>query len=203
MAEYVQVLKNDPVLFEVLQGQVFAIRKKRNIGLQLMLSIMSQQLSTKVAAVFQQRFLALFTEEKTPGMTDVLAISYEQLRSIGLSHAKATYVHAVATFFVEKQLTDRQIHALPNEEVIALLTQIKGVGQWTVEMLLMFSLARTNVFPVDDLGIRQAMLLLYGIRSKDLPRQKARMQAIAAQWHPYQTYACLHLWHWKDNAPKL
>ena len=203
MAEYVQVLKKDPVLFEVLQGQVFAIRKKRNIGLQLMLSIMSQQLSTKVAAVFQQRFLALFTEEKTPGLTDVLAISYEQLRSIGLSHAKATYVHAVATFFVEKQLTDRQIHALPNEEVIALLTQIKGVGQWTVEMLLMFSLARTNVFPVDDLGIRQAMLLLYGIRSKDLRRQKARMQAIAAQWHPYQTYACLHLWHWKDNAPKL
>ena len=203
MAEYVQVLKKDPVLFEVLQGQVFAIRKKRNIGLQLMLSIMSQQLSTKVAAVFQQRFLALFTEEKTPGLTDVLAISYEQLRSIGLSHAKATYVHAVAIFFVEKQLTDQHIQALPNDEVIALLTQIKGVGQWTVEMLLMFSMARTDVFPVDDLGIRQAMLLLYGIRSKDLRRQKARMQAIAAKWHPYQTYACLHLWHWKDNAPKL
>ena len=201
--EYVQVLKNDPVLFNVLEGQVFSLKKKRNIGLQLMLSIMSQQLSTKVATVFKQRFLALFPTQKVPVMTDVLAISYEQLRSIGLSHAKATYVHAVAAFFETHQLTDRQLHALSNDELKALLTQIKGVGPWTVEMLLMFSMARTNVFPVDDLGIRQAMLQLYGIRSKDLRRQKARMQAIATQWHPYQTYACLHLWHWKDNAPKL
>ncbi len=104
--EYVQVLKNDPVLFNVLEGQVFSLKKKRNIGLQLMLSIMSQQLSTKVAAVFQQRFLSLFPENKKPDMADVLATSYEQLRSIGLSHAKATYVHAVAGYFATHQLTD-------------------------------------------------------------------------------------------------
>jgi DNA-3-methyladenine glycosylase II len=129
-----------------------------------------------------------------------LAISYEQLRQIGLSHAKATYVHAVASFFITHQLTDKQLHHLSNDELKDLLTQVKGVGPWTVELLLMFSMARTDVFPVDDLGIRQAMVQLYGIRSKDLRRQKARMKAIAAKWHPYQTYACLHLWHWKDNS---
>lgn len=201
--EYVQVLKKDPVLLQLLEHQQFSLQKKQQIGLQLMLSIMSQQLSTKVAAVFRQRFLALFPNNDNPSMADVLAISYEQLRSIGLSHAKASYVHAVADFFETTAITDDHLHSLSNEEVKALLTQIKGVGHWTVEMLLMFSMARTDVFPVDDLGIRQAMLQLYRIRSTDLRRQKARMQEIAAKWHPYQTYACLYLWHWKDNAPKL
>ena len=90
---------------------------------------------------------------------------------------------------------------MSNEEVIAYLTQIKGVGQWTAEMLLMFSLGREDVFAVDDLGIQNAMIKLYGINYRKKKNLKEKMLQISGQWSPYRTYACVHLWRWKDNAP--
>ncbi|MFX7824644.1 DNA-3-methyladenine glycosylase 2 family protein, partial [Acinetobacter baumannii] len=85
-----------------------------------------------------------------------------------------------------------------NEEIIDLLVEIKGVGKWTVEMLLMFSLGREDVFAVDDLGIQQAMCKLYKIDVTDKKIMKEKMLKISAKWSPYRTYACLHLWRWKD-----
>lgn len=93
----------------------------------------------------------------------------------------------------------QKLHLLSDKEIIELLTQIKGVGSWTVEMLLMFSLGREDVFAVDDLGIQQAMAKLYKIEVADKKAMKQQMISIANKWSPYKTYACLHLWAWKDN----
>jgi DNA-3-methyladenine glycosylase II len=159
---------------------------------------MSQQLNTKVAQIIYYRFIALY-KGKEPTPKQVLSTSYEDLRSIGLSHAKATYVHAVAQFCVEHKVTDTTLLALTNEEVKDLLIQIKGVGNWTVEMLLMFTLGREDIFPIDDLGIQNAMIKLYNIKADNKKELKEKLVKISNKWSPYRTYACLYLWAWKDG----
>jgi DNA-3-methyladenine glycosylase II len=158
---------------------------------------MSQQLSTKVAKVIYHRFLALYGgAEPTP--EQIAATSLETLRGIGLSNAKAQYVLNVAEFCMEHQLTDTKLKKMSDEAIIELLTQIKGVGRWTVEMLLMFTLGREDVFAVDDYGIQVAMKNIYKLDDNNKKAFKDAMQKIAAKWSPYRTYACLHLWQWKD-----
>ncbi len=196
---YPTVLKTDKRLATIVGDGNLELHRRPNLALSLMLSIMSQQLSTRVAAVFHQRFLAL-AGKRSPRPADILAIDYEQLRGIGLSHAKATYVHQVAEFWQTHGLTDAKLHKMTDEEVIALLTQIKGVGKWTVEMLLMFSMQREDVFPADDLGIQQAMQRLYKVNPAAKKELLNKMQQLAEKWRPYRTYACLHLWAWKDDA---
>ena len=90
---------------------------------------------------------------------------------------------------------------MSNVEIVDLLVQIKGVGKWSVEMLLMFTLGREDVFAVDDLGIQQAMTKLYKLDAADKKGMKEKMLKLSAKWSPYRTYACLHLWRWKDNVP--
>jgi DNA-3-methyladenine glycosylase II len=90
---------------------------------------------------------------------------------------------------------------MESEDVIELLTQIKGVGRWTVEMLLMFTLGREDLFAVDDYGIQVAMRGIYKIDDASKKEMKEKMIKISKKWAPYRTYACLHLWHWKDNKP--
>jgi len=174
--------------------------KRKNIHLHLCNSIMSQQLSTKVADVFQKRFLDLFGG-KNPAAEQIAATPFETLRTIGLSNAKANYVLNVCNFFIKEKITDAQLHKMGNEELIKYLTQIKGVGQWTVEMILMFTLGREDIFAVDDLGIQQAMCKLYKIDATDKKAMKEKMLSISRKWSPYRTYACRYLWGWKDNSP--
>jgi DNA-3-methyladenine glycosylase II len=88
---------------------------------------------------------------------------------------------------------------MTNEEVIAYLTQIKGVGRWTVEMLLMFALGREDVFAVDDPGIQNAMISLYKLDNSDKKAFREKILKLSSKWSPYRTYACIHLWRWKDN----
>jgi DNA-3-methyladenine glycosylase II len=90
---------------------------------------------------------------------------------------------------------------MSNEEIIDLLTQIKGVGKWTVEMLLMFTLGREDIFSVDDYGIQVAMKNIYKLDDSNKKALRENMLKISKKWAPYRTYACLHLWHWKDNVP--
>jgi DNA-3-methyladenine glycosylase II len=161
---------------------------------------MSQQLSTKVATVIYNRFLNLFGQ-KEPTPQQILNTSLETLRSIGLSNAKASYVHNVARFAQEKGMEIDKLNRMSNEALIEYLTEIKGVGKWTTEMLLMFALAREDVFAVDDLGIQNAMINLYKLNKEDKKQLKLDMLRISKRWSPYRTYACLHLWHWKDNIP--
>jgi DNA-3-methyladenine glycosylase II len=198
--DYIAHLSKDRKLGRVVSEQEPVVLKARkNIPLRLCASIMSQQLSTKVAKVIFTRFLELYDgEEPTP--KQIVETPFERLRGIGLSNAKALYVLNVAHFAIEHGLDDRKIRKMSDEEVIELLTQIKGVGRWTVEMLLMFTLARADVFAVDDYGIQVAMKKLYNLDDTDKKAFKQRMLALSTKWAPYRTYACLHLWQWKDGS---
>lgn len=179
--------------------QPYVLQKKTDVYLHLCGSIMSQQLSTKVAAVIFERFLNLY-KNKVPLPKQVVATPIETLRGIGLSYAKANYVQNVCRFFIEEKLTDAKLEALSNEELIKYLSQIKGVGQWTVEMILMFTLGREDVFAVDDLGIQNSIKKLYKLESLDKKELKEKMLKISAKWKPYRTYACRYLWGWKDDV---
>lgn len=199
--EHILHLSKDKKLKKILELQEpFILQPRKKAYLHLCASIISQQLSTKVAKVIYQRFLNLFGT-KEPSAKQILQIPVETFRSIGFSNAKASYVHNVCKFFVEHKLTDVRLHKMSNEEVIELLTQIKGVGKWTVEMILMFTLGREDVFAVDDLGIQQSIAKLYKLDSSDKKLMKEKMLVISAKWSPYRTYACRYLWGWKDNTP--
>jgi DNA-3-methyladenine glycosylase II len=164
-----------------------------------MASIISQQLSTKVAAIIFSRFLALF-EGKEPSCEQVLNCTNDQLKSIGLSQSKVHYIQNVAEFFIANKITDKQLYAMKPDAIIDLLTQIKGVGKWTVQMLMLFSLGQEDVFAVDDLGIQQAMIRLYKIKYETKKELHTKMLAISRKYSPYSSYACLHLWQWKDQG---
>jgi DNA-3-methyladenine glycosylase II len=178
----------------------FKLKKRKNICNYLCASIMSQQLSTKVATVIHNRFLALYGG-KEPTPQQILDTPFETLRGIGMSNAKTHYVRNVAQFEIEFGMDHKKLYKMENEEVIAYLTQIKGVGRWTVEMLLMFALGREDVFAIDDLGIQNAMIKLYKLEIKDKKKLREELLRISAKWSPYRTYACKHLWNWKDNTP--
>ncbi len=196
---YIAHLSKDKKLARVIAShQPFKLKRRKNICLRLCASIMSQQLSVKVAEVIYKRFLLLYEgEEPTP--EQIINTDFETLRAIGLSNAKTRYVQNVASFAIENGMEEKQLSAMSNEEVINYLTTIKGVGRWTVEMLLMFTLGRPDVFAPDDLGIQQAMIRLYKLNRDDKQKFRDDMLRIAARWSPYRTYACLHLWHWKDT----
>jgi DNA-3-methyladenine glycosylase II len=199
--DYRNHLSKDRKLQRVLSEQEpVKLKFHKNIPLRLCASIMSQQLSTKVAKVIYHRFLQLYNgEEPTP--EQIAATPFDTLRAIGLSNAKVQYVLNVAQFAIDHKLDDRKLKKMSNEEVIELLTQIKGVGRWTVEMLLMFTLGREDVFAVDDYGIQVAMKKVYNLDDSNKKAFKEKMQSISQKWSPYRTYACLHLWQWKDNTP--
>ena len=191
-------LKKDLKLAPLLKEETHELKRRKNTPIRLIASIISQQLSTKVAKIIFDRFLDLY-DKKEPSCEQVLATDPTVLRSIGLSNSKVAYVQNVAQFFVDQKITDKQLYKMQPEEVIELLTQIKGVGRWTVEMLLMFSLGHENVFAVDDLGIQQAMVRLYNIKYETKKELHTKMIAKSMAWTPYKTYACLHLWKWKDT----
>lgn len=196
--EYFSHLQKDKKLSKILAEPLPELQLRQNIPLRLMASIMSQQLSTKVAKVIYKRFLEIY-DGKEPESQQVLDTSFETLRAIGLSNAKVSYVQNVARFCIDYNVTDRQLLTMTNEEIIELLTQIKGVGKWTVEMLLMFTLGREDVFAVDDLGIQTAMIKIYKLATDDKKELKEKMLRLSKKWSPYLTYACLHLWRWKDE----
>jgi DNA-3-methyladenine glycosylase II len=197
---HLQHLNKDKSLARIIRTQEpLVLEPRKHVHLQLCRSIMSQQLSTKVAAVIYGRFLELFPT-KTPKPAAIAALSVEELRSIGLSYAKASYMHNVCAFFTQHKLTDARLQKMDDEELIDFLTQIKGVGRWTTEMILMFTLAREDIFAVDDLGIQQAMTKLYQLDATDKKVMKQSMLHIAEKWRPFRTYACRYLWGWKDGV---
>lgn len=200
MPHIIHLSKDKKLATIIAQQPKYVLKRRKNVYLHLCNSIMSQQLSTKVADVFQQRFMNLFATAN-PSAADILAIPFETLRGIGLSNAKANYVQNICRFFIEHNITDAQLYKMTEEELIALLTQIKGVGRWTVEMVLMFTLGREDVFAVDDLGIQQAICKLYKVDAADKKAMKEKMLSISKKWSPYRTYACRYLWGWKDNSP--
>jgi DNA-3-methyladenine glycosylase II len=199
--EYLLHLAKDKKLRKLIDGvEPLSVRRSKDILFYLIASIMSQQLSTKVADTIKKRFLALY-DGRIPLPNEVLATAPETLRSIGLSNAKVSYVQNVARFALEHGLDDEVLHKMDNEAVITYLTRIKGVGRWTVEMLLMFGLGREDIFAIDDWGIQNAMIHIYKLDRTDKKTFREALLRISQKWSPYRTYACMHLWRWKDNSP--
>lgn len=197
---YYQQLSKDRKLKKIIETHgPLELQKHNKVYLRLCASIMSQQLSVKVARVIHQRFLDLY-KNKNPKPAEILNTPFEKLRGIGLSNAKATYVQNVCRFFIEEKISDTKLQRMENEAVVGCLTQIKGVGRWTVEMILMFTLGREDVFAVDDLGIQNAMISLYKLDNSDKKKLKQEMLRLSAKWAPYRTYACMYLWRHKDSG---
>jgi DNA-3-methyladenine glycosylase II len=161
-------------------------------------SIIGQQLSTKVAAVIRDRFFLLIDAEKKLA-EQIIGLEIDAMRSIGLSQSKAAYIKNLASFSIEHENQISSLSNMSDQEIVKFLTQIKGIGAWTVEMLLMFAMQREDVFPVDDLGIQQAMIKLYEIEAGSKKELKLKMNQIADSWSPFRTYASMHLWRWKDS----
>lgn len=197
-AKILEHLGRDPKLGKVIATtDVTWPDAGEDIYFNLIRAIVYQQLSGKAAATIHGRFLELFPEAY-PYPEPLLDLDLPALRSAGLSRQKASYIQNVAEFFQRENLVGKDLADMPDDEVIQYLTQIKGVGRWTVEMLLMFTLNRPDVLPLDDLGIQQAIQQLYGFEARGRVLRE-RMQKIAEPWRPYRTYASLYLWRWKDS----
>ncbi|HSA83832.1 MAG TPA: DNA-3-methyladenine glycosylase [Patescibacteria group bacterium] len=185
---------NDPVLKKLVKKYPAPKFEDRsaNFFYELIESIISQQLSIKAADTIFARFQTLFGK-KFPTPTQVLALDDEKIRACGMSYAKVSYVKSVANAFVSELIDVAKIKKQSDEDVIAELTQIKGIGRWTAEMILIFTLKRPDVFSLGDLGLRNAITKLYGITDRK------QMIALAETWKPYRSTACWYLWRSLEN----
>lgn len=162
-------------------------------------SIIGQQLSVKAAESIKGRFRELFGGE-FPAPAAILGKSIEELRSVGLSGAKANYIRDLAGHVVDGRVTFTRLEQQSNEEIMAELTDVKGIGEWTVHMFLMFCVGRLDVLPVGDLGIRNGIRDLYGFDSTPTPLQVKEL-AVKNHWHPYESVASWYIWESYDSTP--
>jgi DNA-3-methyladenine glycosylase II len=193
---------NDPLLRPVIaRAGLATLQPHTNYYGSLVSSIVSQQLSVKVADVIEGRFLDLF-DGAFPTPEQILSTDIEQLRAIGFSYAKARYVHDLAQHIVDGKITFDRIPTQTNEEIIAELTDVKGIGEWTVHMFLIFCVGRLDVLPVGDLGIKNGIRALYGFEDVPSPAQMTEL-ATRNNWAPYESVAAWYIWHSLDNKPAI
>ncbi|BBD62737.1 base excision DNA repair protein, HhH-GPD family (plasmid) [Nostoc sp. HK-01] len=199
----IQTLKNsDPILANLIDivgdYKLHQAQQTGDLLFSLSRAILYQQLSTKAAAAIHSRFLQLYSEN-VPTALDILNTPDEVLRGAGISRPKVLYLKDLAQKVVDGLPSLEELQTMDDEKIIEILTLIKGIGLWTVQMLLMFRLHRLDVLPVDDLGIRAAIRRLYALA--ELPKKKT-VQEIGQMWKPYRTIACWYLWRSleiKDN----
>lgn len=193
-AEVIEHYRQDPVLYNAISELDIEIRPELNIDIYVSLlnSIVSQQLSIKVVRIIWQRFTDLFVDGY-PDANQLLQTDHGILRKVGLSGSKANYLKNVAEFKLSNDMSFEFLQSMTDEEIINYLSRIKGVGKWTVQMILMFPMDRPNVFPVDDLGIQNVMKDLYGLEL-DRKELRQRLVEIADRWHPYRTLAAKYIW---------
>lgn len=201
-----EALKTDRIMGKLAgQFEVNPLPVTKDIYLDMLENIVSQQLSGKVAAVIFNRFIELFPN-RYPEPELLIRVDDAALREVGLSRAKANYVKALAEFKMQQNLEVDQVQRLSDQEVIKLLTRVRGVGVWTAQMLLIFSLGRNDVFPVDDLAIRQGMAEFYNLHAKGKELSLELVQ-IAEKWAPYRTWGTRLIWAYvnsrKKNAARL
>lgn len=195
-------LQTDPVLAPLIAAYgPCTIAPHTNYYQELVESIVGQQLSVKAAASINRRFVELFGGV-FPSPEALLERTVEELRSAGLSGAKAKYVQDLALHVQAGALRFDEFERLSNEEIIRELVAIKGIGEWTAHMFLMFCMARLDVLPVGDLGIRNGIRALYGF--DHLPTaEEIRDVASANNWHPYESVASWYVWQSLDDMPKV
>jgi DNA-3-methyladenine glycosylase II len=184
--------KADPILARVIDQVELQLRKPHSNYFQALVeSIISQQLSVKAADTIEARFKALFNGKSFPKPSEVLKTSDEQMRSVGLSGSKVKYIKDLAKRVESGDLKFKGIETKSEEEIIEMLVQVKGIGQWTAEMFMMFALGRPDLYSHGDLGLRNAVIKLYKVRGELTP---LKAEKIASKWRPYRTLACRYLW---------
>lgn len=182
----------DPILADLVKrvGEI-DLRLEDDLWWSLVEAIAGQQLSVAAAGTIVGRLRALGQPPAPPSPDALLAIPDDQLRAAGLSRAKVAYVKDLASRWLDGSLAQDEISGLPDEAVIDRLVQVKGIGRWTAEMCLIFSLGRQDVLPVDDLGLRVAVQNAYGL---DARPGRDELTRLAEPWRPYRTAASLYLW---------
>ena len=192
----------DPILARVINStdELPTFEPHTNYYQALVESIISQQLSVKAAASIEKRFYALF--DGIPSPEELVATDIERLRSAGLSRPKARYIQDLGTRVIDGTVVFETLSELTNDQIVEELTKVKGIGEWTVHMFLMFCMGRLDVLPVGDLGIRNGIQKLYKLPA--LPDTET-VRAVAAQngWSPYASVASWYIWHSLDNAPPV
>jgi DNA-3-methyladenine glycosylase II len=192
--------EHDPILAPIIaRAGLCRIEPHRDYYRALSDSIIGQQLSVKAAASIKKRFRDLFGGV-FPEPHAILEKSIDELRTAGLSNAKAKYIQDLAQHCIDGKIDFSDIDELTNEAIIQKLTDVKGIGEWTVHMFLMFCMGRTDVLAVGDLGIRNGIRALYSLDHLPTP---AEITDIAAKnnWHPYESIACWYIWYSLDNKP--
>lgn len=186
----------DPVLqqLENMYPAPYFEDHSRDLMQYMIKSVISQQLSVKAADTIYKRFTNLF-DQGFPQAEQLLALDDDTIRQAGLSFAKISYVKSIANAFISDLIDAEKISQQSDAEVIAALTQVKGIGRWTAEMVLIFALQRPDVFSIDDLGIRNAITKLYGIVDRK------EMIDLSEQWKPNRSAACWYLWRSLENTP--
>lgn len=192
---------NDPVLADLISHYPSPkFEKHTNYYQELVESIISQQLSVKAAKAIETRFKGLFGGG-FPTPEQIIAIDIEEYRSVGLSRPKARYIQDLAQKVIDKEVTFSTLDTLSNDEIVAELTRVKGIGTWTVHMFLMFCMARLDVLPTGDLGIKNGTAKLYAI--EHIPSEhEVEMIAQKNNWHPYESIASWYIWQSLNNSPK-
>lgn len=191
---------NDPIMAGLVKTHgPFEIELKTDYYFALVSSIIGQQLSVKAAASIRKRFIDMFGG-KLPKPEQILDTDDEALRAIGFSYAKAKYIKSLAEHILDGSLEPARLPDLSNEDIIKELVAVKGIGEWTAHMFLIFALGRLDVLPVGDLGVRMGVKNLYGF--EDLPTP-AEVEEVARKnsWQPYASVAAWYLWRSLDNEP--
>ena len=197
--EGVVFLRNDPILGKIIeQVGEFKLRKHNHHFAVLVESIVSQQLATGAAEAIFARFKSLYPS--FPTAADILSTRRTKLRSVGLSGMKIDYLKNLSKHVEEGILEIKKLPKLSDEEVIAQLTQVKGIGRWTAEMFLIFSLGRLDVFPVGDLGLRKGVQMAFSL--KELPKPK-ETEKFGDRWRPYRSIATWYLWNSLQKFDKI
>ena len=190
------LMRADPIIGRVVKDIGPTDLRRRGTPYQsLFRALLYQQLAGAAAATIERRLLALF-EGRVPEPLELLATPFETLRSVGLSRQKASYMHSLAEHFSNGEVSNRTIARMADDAVIERVTQIKGIGRWTADMLLLFSLGRPDVLPVGDLGVQKAVEDLYKLDKLPDP---ATMTEIAEPWRPYRSVASWYLWRSRDT----
>jgi DNA-3-methyladenine glycosylase II len=190
--------KNDKVLSPVikLSGSLSLTPHADHYG-ELVSSIVGQQLSAKAGATIWRRVLALFND-KMPTPEQLLKVDAEKIRAAGVSYPKIGYMKDLAAHIVDGRLDMAHISTLSNDELIEQLTAVKGIGQWSAQMFMIFGLGRLDILPVGDLGIRKAAMNLYGLGQLPDPLTLQKLSA-KNHWAPYKSVAALYLWKSLDS----
>lgn len=197
--EGVRILKRDPVMRKIIDSVGdYTLKKRTHHFAVLVESIISQQLATKAAEVIFYRFIGLYP--RFPTAAEILGTRKSKLRSAGLSSMKIDYLKDLARHIDQGKIKLKKLSKMTDDEVIETLTQVKGIGRWTAEMFLIFSLKREDVLPAYDLGLQKGVQIAFSLPYLPKPSEVER---ICSRWKPYRTIATWYLWKSLQKFDKI